>query len=185
MMKHPSARLLATAILLWISVVGQSVSQTQAATTTRIMLPIVMMPVSTTPPPDSFWSDMEYKAVAEINRRRQEKGCRAVTLNRELSVAAKRHSKDMADNNFMSHTGSDGSTPFQRIKAAGYSYHKAGEIVAAGYTTPEAVVQGWYNSPGHNAIMLDCAYQDIGIGLAINPNTSWRYFWTATFGQRP
>jgi uncharacterized protein YkwD len=161
-------------------IAAQSPPPAHAALAHRILVPIVARDAAF----GDFWSDTERQTVAEINRRRQANGCRAATLNRELSVAAKRHSKDMASKNFLSHTGSDGSSPFQRIQQAGYRYSKAGEIIAAGYTTPESVVQGWMNSPGHKAIMLDCDYQDIGIGLEFNRNTSWRYFWTVTFGQR-
>jgi uncharacterized protein YkwD len=164
-------------------VAAQAPSEVQAASNSRILVPIAARNAVF----GDFWSDMERQAIAEINRHRQANGCRATTLNRQLSVAATRHSNDMAAHDMLSHTGSDGSTTAARIRQAGYTpYKKIGETVAAGYPTPQAVVEGWMNSPAHRAILLDCQYQDIGIGLAINPNTKsgWHHFWTATFGLR-
>jgi hypothetical protein len=81
----------------------------------------------------------------------------------------------------MSHTGSDGSSPFERMEDAGYPVSARGETVGAGYATPAAMVQGWMNSSGHRAILLGSAYRHVGVGYA---PTDWVYHhvWTATFG---
>lgn len=157
--------------------------QAYAALPVRIMIPIAAREPAVVV--SDFWSDLERQTVAEVNRRRQANGCGSLTLNRELSVAAKRHSKDMATKNFFSHTGSDGSTFVQRIRDAGYvPYKQIAENLAAGYATPQSVVQGWMDSAGHRANMLNCAYRDIGVGLEINPNSQYRYYWTTTFGVK-
>jgi uncharacterized protein YkwD len=77
----------------------------------------------------------------------------------------------------MSHTGSDGSSPGDRITRAGYTWSAYGENVAYGYATPEQVMNGWMNSPGHRANILNCSFKEIGVGLA-QPGS----YWTQDFG---
>ena len=73
---------------------------------------------------------------------------------------------DVLDNGAMSHTGSDGSSPVQRVTDAGYApYAALGEVVFWGTGssgTPEAAVSWWMNSPGHRAVITDCGYTDAG-----------------------
>lgn len=117
------------------------------------------------------------EVLALVNKERAAVGCPAVTLNAQLTKAAQDHSTDMAQHATMSHTGSDGSDPGQRITAAGYTWSSYGENVAYGYSTPAQVMDGWMNSPGHRRNILDCSYKEIGIGLA-QPNS----YWTQDFG---
>ena len=81
--------------------------------------------------------------------------------------------------NFFSHTGSDGSSPLDRIKRTGYSYRSAAENIAAGYRTAGDVVQGWYNSPGHRQNMLNCHLHEIGVAYA--DGGSYGRYWTQVF----
>ncbi|WCD84366.1 hypothetical protein KPP03845_100688 [Streptomyces xanthophaeus] len=117
------------------------------------------------------------EVVALVNKERAKAGCSALTVNAKLTAAALNHSKDMAAHSNMSHTGSDGSDPGQRITRAGYSWSTYGENVAYGYSTPEQVMTGWMNSPGHRENILNCSFKEIGVGLA-QPNS----YWTQAFG---
>ncbi|MER5933543.1 CAP domain-containing protein [Streptomyces sp. NPDC002054] len=117
------------------------------------------------------------QVVALANKERAKVGCSPLTVNAKLTTAAQNHSKDMAANSNMSHTGSDGSDPGQRITRAGYTWRTYGENVAYGYSTPEMVMTGWMNSPGHKANILNCSFKEIGVGLA-QPNS----YWTQAFG---
>ncbi|HEX6291526.1 MAG TPA: CAP domain-containing protein [Herpetosiphonaceae bacterium] len=155
----------------------QAVSPARAASTYRIFTPI-----ATAPPP--FWSTPELQAVDLINQHRRANGCAPAQLSYELSVAAKNHSRDMAEHNYFSHTGRNGSTFGDRARAAGYPYWPSGEIIAAGYASAQDVVNGWINSSGHRAIILDCNNDDIGIGLHVHAGSQWQYYWTGVFGQR-
>jgi uncharacterized protein YkwD len=83
----------------------------------------------------------------------------------------------MSDHQSMSHTGSDGSSPGDRITRAGYDWRTYGENVAYGYPTPESVMAGWMSSPGHKANILNCAFKEIGVGMAKDG-----YYWTQDFG---
>jgi hypothetical protein len=92
--------------------------------------------------------------------------------------AAQHHSQDMAANNFVSHTGSDGSSPWDRIRREGYPLAAGGETIAAGYPGPPSVVAGWKGSPPHWSILMG-DYEDIGVGYAFNASSDYDHYWTA------
>ncbi|OSP24963.1 hypothetical protein B7767_43010 [Streptomyces sp. 13-12-16] len=117
------------------------------------------------------------KVVELVNAERGKVGCSPVKVNTTLTKAAQDHSEDMAASGSMSHTGSDGSSPGDRITRAGYGWSTYGENVAYGYSTPEQVMAGWMGSPGHKENILNCAFKEIGVGLA-QPGS----YWTQDFG---
>ncbi|MCT7353759.1 CAP domain-containing protein [Streptomyces sp. 15-116A] len=129
------------------------------------------------PKPSATASGAVARVVELVNTERSKAGCSAVKVNSALTKAAQDHSEDMAATGTMSHTGSDGSSPDQRITRAGYSWSSYGENVAYGYSTPEQVMQGWMNSPGHRENILNCSFKEIGVGLA-QPG----HYWTQDFG---
>ncbi|MFD6229896.1 CAP domain-containing protein [Streptomyces sp. NPDC060232] len=140
--------------------------------------PQAPQPPQTAPAPAPTAASGSVAAVlALVNQERAAAGCQAVTLNAKLTKAAQDHSADMAAHSNMSHTGSDGSDPGARITRAGYAWSTYGENVAYGYSTPEKVMEGWMNSPGHRENILNCSFKEIGIGLA-QPN----HYWTQNFG---
>lgn len=106
-----------------------------------------------------------------------------VSWSCKLGQIAREHSKDMADNNFMSHTGSDGSSPFDRMRNVGYSYSWASENVAAGYRTVPAVMQGWLSSVGHCKNIMNANVTEIGTSSATNTNSQYSIYWTSAFGK--
>ncbi|MFF7966840.1 CAP domain-containing protein [Streptomyces sp. NPDC007903] len=130
-----------------------------------------------TPQPAATASGDVARVVELVNAERAKAGCSPVELNSTLTKAAQDHSADMAAHNTMSHTGSDGSDPGSRITAAGYQWSAYGENVAYGYATPEQVMAGWMDSPGHRENILNCSYKEIGVGLA-QPGS----YWTQDFG---
>jgi len=127
------------------------------------------------------------KVLELTNQFRAQNGLSALKLNTELNAAAQNHSQDMAVSDYFSHTGKNGSQPWDRAKAVGYEARSMGENIAAGYTTPEAVVQGWINSPGHRANLLNANYTELGVGyfLLENDTGSVNYgrYWTQVFGS--
>ncbi|MGW7255108.1 CAP domain-containing protein [Streptomyces sp. NPDC054834] len=130
-----------------------------------------------TPKPAATASGAAARVIQLVNAERAKVGCSALTSNATLAKAAQAHSADMAAHQNMSHTGSDGSSPGDRITRAGYSWSAYGENVAYGYATPEQVMAGWMSSPGHRANILNCSFKEIGVGLA-QPNS----YWTQDFG---
>jgi uncharacterized protein YkwD len=145
-----------------------------------VYLPLVMKQPA--PPPVTFAD----RVIELVNQERANNGCPALAKNTALMNAAQGHSTDMALNDFVSHTGSDGSSPGTRATRAGYNWSAWGENIAAGYSSPESVVQGWMDSPGHRANILNCGYRDTGVGyyyLANDPgNVTYHYYWTQMFG---
>ena len=99
-----------------------------------------------------------------------------LSLEGRLARAAQLHSQDMHDHNVMSHTGSDGSDLRARADRQGYDWSNLGENVAWGYTSPQSVVAGWLNSPGHCANIMNPTFTELGVGLQGT-------FWTQLFGR--
>ncbi|MEV5013303.1 CAP domain-containing protein [Streptomyces sp. NPDC053780] len=130
-----------------------------------------------TPPATTPASSDVAKVVELVNAERSKAGCSPVTVNAALTKAAQAHSEDMAATGTMSHSGSNGSSPDDRITNAGYNWSTYGENVAYGYETPEKVMAGWMSSPGHKENILNCDFKEIGVGLA-QPGS----YWTQDFG---
>jgi uncharacterized protein YkwD len=103
-------------------------------------------------------------------------------LNPLLDRAALEHSKDMAQHNYMDHTGRDGSSPADRITRTGYKWRMVGENLASGVLTPEEAVSGWVHSPHHCENLMTARFTQMGIAFAVNPSTDAGIYWTQTFG---
>ena len=125
---------------------------------------------------DSSVASYEHEVVRLVNEIRQQNGLKPLTENWELSRVARYKSQDMLDNRYFAHNSPTYGTPFQMIKAFGLSFRTAGENIAKGYTTPQAVVNGWMNSSGHRANILNVSYTQIGIGYVAQGN-----YWTQMF----
>ena len=126
------------------------------------------------------------QVVKLTNNERAKAGLPPLKLNNKLVNAAQDHSSDMAQDDFFSHTGADGSSIGDRVKGSGYQYSRTGENIAAGQPTPEAVVRGWMNSPGHRANILNPNYTEIGVGYEYLENdtgsVNYNHYWTQVFG---
>ena len=118
----------------------------------------------------------ENEVIRLVNEIRGAYGLNPLTANWELSRIARYKSEDMSNNRYFSHTSPTYGTPFQMIKAFGLSYRTAGETIAYGYRTPAAVVDGWMNSSGHRANILNASYTQIGVGYCASGN-----YWTQMF----
>lgn len=102
---------------------------------------------------------------------RKKAGCKPLTVSKRLNTSAQRHATDMAANDFLSHSSSDGTTWIARLKAAGYPSPGA-ENVARGYDSAAVVVKEWLASPDHERNIVNCAFAKVGIGYA-NPGSYW------------
>ena len=120
--------------------------------------------------------------VTLTNAERAKAGCGPLTVNGTLTAVAQAHSADMAAHNYFDHNSQDGRSPFDRMTAAGYRYSTAAENIAAGQRTPQAVMTGWMNSPGHRANILNCALKEIGVGYATGSSSTYGVYWTQDFG---
>lgn len=118
----------------------------------------------------------EEEVVRLVNKERTARGLSPLTVDWQLSRVARYKSQDMCDRNYFSHTSPTYGSPFQMIKSFGISYRTAGENIAKGHKTPEAVVNGWMNSSGHRANILNASFTKIGVGYVANGN-----YWTQMF----
>lgn len=123
------------------------------------------------------------KARDIINQYRKDKGLKPLRLNAELTAAAKNHSRDLAKWDRISHYGSDGSNPWDRVKRAGYKAKLTAENVGTGQVTFEEVMKGWKESPGHNKNLLLGDAEHMGIALVQDPKTEFKSFWTLVLGS--
>jgi uncharacterized protein YkwD len=124
------------------------------------------------------------KARDLINSYRKQKGLKALALSPELTNAAKNHARDLAKWDRISHYGSDGSNPWDRVKRAGYNAKVAAENVGTGQAAFDEVLKGWQASPGHNKNLLMSDIDHMGIALVQDPKTEFKTFWTLVLGAR-
>jgi uncharacterized protein YkwD len=118
------------------------------------------------------------EVITLTNARRAEAGCGPVAAQSELTRAAQGHADDMAAQGYFSHTGLDGSAPWDRTGAQGYTGNGVGENIAQGYPSPQAVVEGWMGSDGHRENIENCSWTSIGVGYHAASNT-----WVQNFGS--
>lgn len=121
-------------------------------------------------------TEYEAEVVRLVNIERAKNGLEPLTMNWELSRVARYKSQDMHDRGYFSHTSPTYGSPFNMIRNFGISYRTAGENIAMGYNTPQAVVTGWMNSSGHRANILNSSFTQIGVGYV-----SSGHYWTQMF----
>jgi len=148
-------------------VVGTISTSTSPAPTTSSPLEI---------PPESA------AMLAAVNNFRSENGVGPLVWCPNLMTSALGHSADMANRQFFDHVNPDGDDPFARMLAAGYG-ENGGENIAVGYETLDSVMEGWINSPGHRANLLEPGYVDFGEGHNVGLyQGSSAIYWTQNFG---
>jgi uncharacterized protein YkwD len=133
--------------------------------------------------PPGTESAPEADVVRLVNTQRVSSGCRPLAVNATLVMVARAHSLEMSTvQDGVKHNSLDGSTPFQRMRAAGYSYAMAAENVAGGQPSAAAVVDAWMDSPGHRSNILNCKLTEIGVGMFYRAGSQYGTYWTQEFG---
>ncbi|MEL6747807.1 MAG: CAP domain-containing protein [Pseudomonadota bacterium] len=117
-----------------------------------------------------------------INAYRQENGLPPLRLDPKLTLAAKAHSTDLAKWDRISHYGSDGSNPWQRVQKSGYKAKLAAENVGTGQASIDEVFKGWQESEAHDRNLLLKGAQHMGLALVVAPETKFKTFWTLVLG---
>lgn len=116
------------------------------------------------------YSISENELLGLVNNERIARGLAPLSLNPQLSDAARRKAADMLAKNYWAHFAPDGSTsPWGFIRAAGYNYINAGENLARGFTDSSSTVNAWMASESHRDNILASKYNDVG--FAIVPGT--------------
>lgn len=113
-----------------------------------------------------------------VNEQRAKNGLAALTLSDKLCELATLKAKDMVALGYFDHNSPTYGSPFDMMKQFGVSYSYAGENIAAGQRTPEEVMNGWMNSSGHRANILNASYTELGVGIAVG---SRGIYWVQLF----
>lgn len=121
-------------------------------------------------------SQAAQKVIDLTNAERSKNGLPGLTLDNQLCGVAQKKSVDMQQNNYFSHTSPTYGSPFDMMRDFGVTYNSAGENIAQGQQTPQAVVQAWMNSEGHRKNILSNSFTHIGVGYEQNGN-----HWTQMF----
>jgi|GEM_PF-5588141 uncharacterized protein YkwD len=138
------------------------------------------------------WTEFEAEVLKLTNQRRVSghncdgewyPAVPALTYDPKLTEAARCHSVDMGENDFMGHTGKGNTSAGDRIETAGYVWWGWGENVAAGYKSPTAVVQGWMDSPGHCVNIMKASFEELGVGFVFWKTGKYSERWTQNFGR--
>ncbi|NED01194.1 CAP domain-containing protein [Streptomyces sp. SID6648] len=135
-------------------------------------------PPSKKPSPSPTDASARSEVLALVNQERAKVGCSPLTTSAPLTSLAQNFSEDMAARGFFDHTDPDGDTPWDRAAQAGVQ-GLAAENIARGQADAQAVMEGWMNSEGHRANILNCDYKTIGIGVHEGSGGPW---WVQNFG---
>ena len=145
-------------------------------------LPQVPAPDKGTPAPDEeqttggVISAYEAEVIRLVNEIRRQNGLGELTASAELSQVARLKSQDMHDKGYFDHNSPTYGSAFDMLREFGISYRTAGENIAYGYATPQAVVDAWMNSSGHRANILNASYTQIGVGHVQDGNYCTQIF---------
>jgi uncharacterized protein YkwD len=115
-----------------------------------------------------------------INQARAEEGRDPLTVNADLTAAARRHSLDMACSNFMKHSGSDGSWTGDRVTDAGYANPYYLEILAIGL--PQDAMNQWRIEKNDWSAVLNSRVTEIGVGYVFSKFSAYGGYWTVVIG---
>lgn len=176
----------AVAVPSLISAADESaVSQAALATPLQVAVRVVPPePPPPPPPPDPVLSTNVQAVLDMSNAERTARGIAPLEFHFDLAEAAAIHGNDQRNQpcatGYLTHTGSDGSSPGDRIRRTGLTVSNWAENIACGYSTPGAVMNGWMNSAGHRANILNPALTHIGISITYSD--SGRAYWVQDFG---
>ncbi len=116
-----------------------------------------------------------------VNEERRLQGLQPLEPDLLLVSAARAHAEDLARTGTIGHEGSDGSTPAQRVTAAGYVWTSVGQNVATGQTSPEEVVTAWMKSEPHRRNLLNPRFTSAGMATIDAPATRWGTYWVMVY----
>ena len=127
---------------------------------------------------ENTYTDLINEVYEITNNYRSLVGVPSLTLDSSLVEAANIRAKELSDS--FSHTRPNGSSCFTVLSELGISYGTAGENIAAGYSSSQSVMEGWYSSSGHYQNIISSKFKKIGIGVNIINN---QYYWVQIFSN--
>lgn len=127
-------------------------------------------------------SSMSYaeQVLYYVNIERENAGVSLIVLDETLCRAADIRAEELLE--LFDHTRPDGTLCCTVADDVGYGGYISGENIAAGYSSAKAVVEGWMNSPGHRANILEPSHKVMGAAMVYSANSDYRYYWAQLFG---
>ncbi|MCP3741018.1 CAP domain-containing protein [Rossellomorea sp. BNER] len=117
----------------------------------------------------------EYQLFDLTNATRVNHHLPTLTFNDHVKETARKHSLDMADNHYFSHTNLQGQSPFDRMQEDEITFVTAGENLAYGQYSSIFAHEGLMNSMGHRKNILKPDYEYLGVGVAFNSESQPYY----------
>ncbi|MFF5789237.1 CAP domain-containing protein [Streptomyces sp. NPDC012693] len=119
--------------------------------------------------------------VGLVNAEREKAGCGSLREEPRLRAAAQKHADDMSARDYYAHDSPEGRNGGDRMSDAGYEWSAWAENIHRGPKAPSAAMADWMESSGHRANILNCAFKDVGVGVALGADGPW---WVQTFGAK-
>lgn len=126
-------------------------------------------------------AEVQFRMLDSVNALRQAAGAGPVELNAQLTAAAATHSRDMSVQNRPWHFGSDGSSPIDRARRAGYTGIFLGEAISETYETEVETLAAWMEEPGSRSVILDP--KAIMMGFAWFQENNGKIWWALEMGS--
>ncbi len=124
---------------------------------------------------------LELQVAKRVNAVRRWHGLRPLRLCRELTAAARTHSRDMGRGGYFEHESASGAPFWARIarhyRSKGYGRWEVGENIlwSSGRATAVKVVHEWMSSPGHRENLLSGSWRELGVGALRVPRARGTY----------
>ena len=155
-------------------------------TVTLVLLLLMQIPQTTGEAVKASW---QLQMLENLNSIRAKKDLKPLRVCKSLTKAAQNYAKTMALQDFLDHTGKDGSTPGSRIQKAGYDWMNSrkgsmiAENIAAGQNSVLEVMREWSKSKSHYKNMVTPEFSHVGFGMAINRQAKYKKYWVQNFGS--
>ena len=125
-------------------------------------------------------SRIPFRMLDSVNTLRSAAGAPPLAFSAQLNAAAATHSRDMSVQNRPWHFGSDGSSPFDRVRRVGYGGQLKGELISETFETELETLAAWTRQPDTRAILLDASAREMGFAWFQEPNG--KIWWTLVTG---
>jgi uncharacterized protein YkwD len=130
---------------------------------------------------DSVMRNIELMVYDLTNSVRVRNQSSVLSWSSSAALASRKHSVDMATNDFFDHINQKGEKPGSRIRAEGISYQTSGENIIAGYGSAILSNHGWFNSSGHRSNMLNTDFRYLGAGFTYDSDSTYKTYITQNF----
>lgn len=124
---------------------------------------------------------IQFRMLDSVNTLRSARGAPQLSISSQLNAAAATHSRDMSVQNRPWHFGSDGSSPLDRVRRAGYNGRLLGENISETYESELETLSAWMSQPDTRDVILDTRGRDMGFAWFQEPNG--KIWWTMIVGQ--